>query len=197
MASELFGPHDRQCCDAGFRRRVVALPEIAGAGQARDIDDAAAAALANHALGRFAAAQEYARQVDVDDGLPLLEAQLAGDLAVLGFDEQPVAQDAGVGDAAVETAEVGDDAVERADDVALGSDVRRVGLGAHAERAASVAHGARPAASRSTSARLAPRAASLFAIAAPSPRPAPVIKIVLAAKVHVAPRRRALHAGSR
>ncbi len=45
------------------------------------------------------------------------------------------------GDAAVEPAEVGDDAIEGADDVAFDGDVRGVGFGAHAERAASVADG--------------------------------------------------------
>ena len=48
----------------------------------------------------------------------------AGDFAVLGLDEQAVAQDAGIRDAAVEPAEVRDDAIESADDVGLDADVR-------------------------------------------------------------------------
>ncbi len=64
---------------------------------------------------------------------------LPGDLAVFRFDEQAVAQNARVRDAAVEAAEVRDDTIECADDVAFGCDVGRIGFGAHAERAAGVA----------------------------------------------------------
>ena len=132
----------------------------------------------NHSLGGFAAAQEDARQIDVDDGLPLLETQLAGDFAVLGLDEQTVPQDAGVRDAAVEPAEVRDDAIESADDFVLYADVRRVRLGAYSEPSASVADRTSPLVEVEQS-EVGAACGEAPAIAAPSPRPAPVMRIVL------------------
>ena len=107
---------------------------------------------------------------------------------VFYFDQQPVAQNAGVCDRAVEPAEVSDDSVEQGDDVALCGDVREISLDAHAGRAARGGHACQAAVVAVDERELEPRAASARAIAAPSPRPAPVITIVLPVSCMALPR---------
>src|SRR5688572_11663804 len=132
---ELLGPHHRHRCDTGLRGGVVRLPVVASARDAGDVDDQPAVAELDHALGALAGAEKNAREVDVDHGLPLCEAHLADDRAVLDLDEQGVFGDARVVDQDVEAAEGRDDRIERPDDLLLarnvddgGRDPRAAGL---------------------------------------------------------------------
>src|SRR6185369_6054728 len=93
--------------DARLGRGVVGLTHVAEARDAGDVHDHPAAAELDHAFRSLATAQEYAGQVHIDDGLPLLEAHLAGHRAVLALDEQGVADNSGVIDDAVEPSQLG------------------------------------------------------------------------------------------
>src|SRR5579871_2082594 len=119
VSRELLRPHHRHGHDAGLRGAVVGLPGVAGAADARDVDDHAAPLERDHALRRFAGAEEDSRQVDVDDFLPLAERHLAHNLTVLDLDQHRIAHDAGVVDEPVEAAEVANHLIERADDAVL------------------------------------------------------------------------------
>ena len=78
----------------------------------------------DHPLGRFAPAEEDARQVHVHHGLPLVEAHLRLDLAVLVLDEQRIPRDARVVHERVDRAALRHDLVEEGDDVGF---LRHVG----------------------------------------------------------------------
>ena len=130
----------------------------------------AAVAELDHALGALAGAEKNAREVDVDHGLPLCEAHLADDRAVLDLDEQGVLGDARVVDQDVEAAEGRDDRIERPDDLLLARDVDDGGRDPRRRTRA------RPVSTRGPTdsgreVRCLLRAAKAVAMALPMPRP--------------------------
>ena len=95
-------------------------------GDRADVDDARPLrAGRDHLRRELAGAQERAGQIDRDDAVPLLEAHLLHDAGLLvRLDQQPVAEDAGVVDERVETAEPLVRLVDEAGDVGFVGDVR-------------------------------------------------------------------------
>ena len=81
----------------------------------------------DHALGRLAATEKHAGQVDVDHGLPLIQAHLADDDTVLRFDEQRILDDAGIVDETIEPAKFGHHLIEGIDHLRFVGDIGTVG----------------------------------------------------------------------
>ena len=102
VAAELHGRDDREAGDAGLGRAVVGLAHVAvDARRRRRVDDAGVVGLAGLGAlppvrGGVPARREGALQVDLDDGVPLRLAHVG---------EHAVAEDPGVVDEDVETAE--------------------------------------------------------------------------------------------
>ena len=86
--------------------------------------------------GGLPAAKEYARQVDVDDGLPLLQAQFVDDLSLPGLHQQAVAENARVVDQRVQPTEVPDHLLEQSFDIRFLADIGRVATDFGAQRLA-------------------------------------------------------------
>ena len=134
VTCELLGPGHSHRGDTGFGRGVVGLSNVSFFGDAGDVDQDTFLLTQDHMTRSFTSTQECSREVDVDDLLPLFEAHLGLDLAVLGFDKQRISGDPCVIDQTIDAFEVLVDLREARDDRVLFCDVTDI--------SASVASGA-------------------------------------------------------
>src|ERR1019366_6091847 len=131
VARELLCPDHAHGFDPGLGGAVVGLPSVAGATNARNIDDHPAVAALDHVRSGFARAQEYTAEIHADDRVPLIHRHAADHGAVFHFHQQAVAHDPGIVHQPVQTAEVGHDARHGGGDFAFVGDVHAVSACLH------------------------------------------------------------------
>ncbi len=126
VARQLLRPHHGICRHAGLGGRVVRLAHVAGTGYRGNVDDRALALKLNHLRGDLAGAEKYAGEVDVDHRLPLRQAHLR-QFAVLEFYGEPIAENAGVVDQAVQATKVVADLAHHVANLLFVGDIAQVG----------------------------------------------------------------------